>query len=307
MKKTIRSAAALFLTAVLILTAAGCAGPEDSEKQVAKINDTVITQGELDTYTALDIYREGYDPSEADVGQKQECLNEMVDAEVIRQYYREQAIDIYNDAYNSGRDSFLNEIRNNEAEFLEQNDISEEELIDYYEDQYVISSFFEETRAAYDEGRIAQEAADYYEKHIDDYKIEKQKRISLILTKKKKKAAAAIERLDGGEDFAAVARDVSTDENSSVNGGDLGFFTKQETVDRFGKGVFGMDVGEYTEKPVTTADGYAVLKITDFNDSGYHSYDEVSQGIIYSLYENYNKERIAVIREDMEIELSELR
>ena len=89
MKKTIRSAAALFLTAVLILTAAGCAGPEDSEKQVAKINDTVITQGELDTYTALDIYREGYDPSEADVGQKQECLNEMVDAEVIRQYYRE--------------------------------------------------------------------------------------------------------------------------------------------------------------------------------------------------------------------------
>ena len=92
-----------------------------------------------------------------------------------------------------------------------------------------------------------------------------------------------------------------------MNGGDLGFFTKQETVDRFGKGVFGMDVGEYTEKPVTTADGYAVLKITDFNDSGYHSYDEVSQGIIYSLYENYNKERIAVIREDMEIELSELR
>ena len=203
MKKTIRSAAALFLTAVFILTAAGCAGPEDSEKQVAKINDTVITQGELDTYTALDIYREGYDPSEADVGQKQECLNEMVDAEVIRQYYREQAIDIYNDAYNSGRDSFLNEIRNNEAEFLEQNDISEEELIDYYEDQYVISSFFEETRAAYDEGRIAHEAADYYEKHIDDYKIEKQKRISLILTKKKKKAAAVIERLDGGEDFAA--------------------------------------------------------------------------------------------------------
>lgn len=306
MKRMIRSAAAFCLTAVLILSAAGCAGSKDSEKQVAKINDVVITQGQLDTYTALDIYREGYDPSEADVAQQKACLDEMVDAEVIRQYYKEQSIDIYDDAYNSGRDSFLNDIKNNEAEFLEQNDISEEELIDYYEDQYVIGRFFEETRNAYDESRIAQEAIEYYESHMEDYRIEKQKRISLILTDKKKKASAAIDRLDSGEDFAAVAQEVSVDENSSVNGGDLGFFTKKAATDRFGKGVFGMDVGEYSSKPVKTADGYAVLKITDSNDSGYQSYDEVSQEIIYSLYEKYNDERIAVIREDMKTELSEL-
>ena len=304
MKKLIRSAAAVCLTCLLSLLAAGCAGSLDADRQVARIGESIITQQALDTYTALSMYREGYDPSEVDVGQTQQCLEEMVNAEAVCEYYRNNGTEIYDDAYNSGKNAFLGEIQSNEAEFLDQNDISYDDLIRFYRNQFVIGKFFEETRAQYEEDTVAAEAQAYYESHLEDYKVDKEKRLSLILTKKKKQAAGAVQRLDQGEDFATVAREVSVDSNSAASGGDLGFFNKQEVRSRFGKGIFVKAVGEYTEEPVKTGDGYAVILITDSHDSGYQPYDEVARDIIYSLYENYNNQRLDDIKSGLSIELA---
>ncbi len=306
MKRVIRFAFLICLTALLLLTAGGCAGSSDSGRQAARINQTVITQSDLDTYTALKVYRAGYDPSGAEMEQKKECLEEMVNAEVVRQYYEANGTEIYDDLYNAGKDAFLEEMQSTEGEFLEQNNISYDQLVYFYRTQFVTNKFFEETRAQHDEEEISNEAREYYQEHLDDYTVEKEKRISMILTKKKKQAEEIIRRLDSGEDFAAVAREASIDENSAARGGDLGFFKKQETRDRFGKGVFGMTTGEYTGSPVKTKDGYAVVKITDSHDSGYFSYEESAQDIIYSLYVDYNDQRIREIRESMDIETEEL-
>ena len=103
-----------------------------------------------------------------------------------------------------------------------------------------------------------------------------------------------------------MAQEVSIDENSAVNGGDLGFFRKQEVRGRFGKGVFNLEVGEYTDHPVKTADGYAIVRITDSHDSGYVPYEEVAQDITYSLYLGYNRDRIEEIRAGMDVSSAEL-
>ena len=303
MRRIIRSAAAVWLAA-LLLSVAGCGGTADSDRQAARINDTVITEANLNTYTVLSMYRDGYDPSEADVDQRKKCLEEMVDAEVIRQYYEKNDLEIYDDAYNAGKDSFLSDMQTNDAEFLDQNDITYEDLVYYYRAQYATGRFFEETSAQYDETGIMEEARRYYDEHRDDYAVEKQKRVSVILTKKKKQAAEVTERLIQGTDFAEAAKEYSIDENSAVNGGDLGFFTRNEMKDRFGKGIFSMQVGEFNQEPVKTADGYAVILITDSHDSGYQSFEEVSQNIVYLLYENYNAERIESIKDEMEVEVS---
>ena len=303
MDRWIRLLAAACLSVFLMLSVSGCAGTADSGRPVARINQTVITQGDLDTYTALSVYREGYDPSEADVEQKERCLEEEINAEVIRQYYEQSGTEIYDDAYNAGKTAFLEDIQSNDAEFLDQNDISYQDLIDFFGKKYVTEKFFQETQSQHGPEEISAEARIYYDENLKDYAIEKEKRFSQILTKKKRQAVAVIERLDSGEDFDTIAREVSIDGNSAANGGDLGFFNKKETKERFGKGIFGMETGEYSSQPVRTADGYAVLRVTDSHDSGYQSYDEVAQDIVYSLYEKYNNERIDGIKAGMDIDL----
>ena len=301
MKRMIRFAFLICLAA-LLLTAGGCAGSSDPGRQAARINQTVITESDLDTYTALKVYRAGYDPSGPEMEQRKECLEETVNAEVVRQYYEANGTEIYDDLYNAGKEAFLAEMQSTEGEFLDQNNISYDQLVYFYRAQFVTDKFFEETRAQHNEEEIAGEAWEYYQAHLEDYTVEKEKRISMILLKKKKQAEEIIRRLDSGEDFAVVAREASIDENSAARGGDLGFFKKQETRDRFGKGVFRMTTGEYTETPVKTNDGYAVFKITDSHDSGYLTFEESEQDIVYSLYVDYNNRRIREIRESMDVE-----
>ena len=305
-KRKIRFAAAVCLAVCLSLTAVGCAGSSDADRQVARISQTVITQGNLETFTVLKMYRDGYDPSGAEVEQKKACLEEMVDAEAIRQFYEANSTEIYDDVYNAGKEVFLEELQSSDGAFLEQNGITYDDLVYFYRAQFVKDKFFEETRSQHTPEEISAQAQEYYDAHREDYVREQEKRVSMILTKKKKQAAEVLERLDSGEDFAAVAQEVSIDENSAVNGGDLGFFKRQELRDRFGKGVFGMEPGEYTDSPVKTPDGYAVVKITDSHDSGYLSYEEVAQDLMYSLYQDYNNQRIREIRESMDIETEKL-
>lgn len=306
MKRTIRSAAAICLAVFLSLAAAGCAGSSDSDRQVARIGQTVITLGNLETFTALKMYRDGYDPSGAKVEQKKECLSEMVDAEVIRQYYESNGTEIYDDTYNSGKDVFLGDMQSNDRAFLDQNGITYDDLVYFYRAQFVKDKFFMETRSQHNPEEISAEARDYYDAHREDYVLEKEKRVSMILTNKKKQAEEVVERLDRGEDFAAIAQEVSIDENSAVNGGDLGFFRRQELRDRFGKGLFNLEIGEYTENPVKTKDGYAILRITDSHDSGYLSFEEVAQDIMYLLYQDDNNQRIEEIKDSMEVQIKKL-
>lgn len=305
-KRKMRFVIVACLTVCLSLAAVGCAGSSDSDRQVASIGQIVITQGNLETFTALKMYRDGYDPSGAEAEQKNACLEEMVDAEVIRQFYEANGTEIYDDAYNAGKDAFLGEMQSSDGEFLEQNGITYDDLIYFYRAQFVKDKFFEETRSQHTAEEISAQVQEYYDAHREDYVLEQEKRVSMILTKKKKQAVEVTERLNKGEDFAAVAQEVSVDENSAVNGGDLGFFRRQEIRDRFGKGVFGMQPGEYTENPVKTHDGYAVVKITDSHDSGYLSCEEVTQDIMYSLYQDYYNQRIREIRENMDVEVEEL-
>ena len=60
----------------------------------------------------------------------------------------------------------------------------------------------------------------------------------------KRLAPASIE---GGEAFATVAREVSTDEGTAGNGGDLGWFTREEMVAPFAEAAFALEPGAISE------------------------------------------------------------
>ncbi len=79
-------------------------------------------------------------------------------------------------------------------------------------------------------------------------------------TEAREKADAALLRIRAGEDFAAVARELSED-TSAPSGGDLGFFTRGEMVPEFSNVAFEQDAGEISE-PVSSPFGMHIIHTT---------------------------------------------
>jgi peptidyl-prolyl cis-trans isomerase C len=95
-----------------------------------------------------------------------------------------------------------------------------------------------------------------------------------ILVDKEEDAKAIIAELDKGGDFAAIAKEKSTDTGSGQAGGDLGFFTKDKMVPEFANAAFALNVGEYTKTPVKSQFGYHVIKVLEKRKSAPPSFDD---------------------------------
>ncbi len=75
-------------------------------------------------------------------------------------------------------------------------------------------------------------------------------------------ANEVIDRINGGEDFADVAREVSTDTGTAGTGGDLGWFPRGVMVDPFEEAAFGLEVDEVSA-PVQTEFGWHIIKVLE--------------------------------------------
>jgi foldase protein PrsA len=83
---------------------------------------------------------------------------------------------------------------------------------------------------------------------------------SHILVETEAEAVAVVERLDGGEDFAVVATEVSIDTGSGPGGGSLGCNSAASYVPEFATAAAEAPIGEVTE-PVATDFGYHVIVV----------------------------------------------
>jgi peptidyl-prolyl cis-trans isomerase C len=79
-----------------------------------------------------------------------------------------------------------------------------------------------------------------------------------ILVKTETEAKMVLERLNKGEKFSNVAKEISLCP-SKKNGGDLGTFTRGKMVREFETAAFGLDKGQ-TSGIVKTKFGYHVIK-----------------------------------------------
>lgn len=77
------------------------------------------------------------------------------------------------------------------------------------------------------------------------------------------RADTVIKRLKKGDPFELVAKEMSDDKSTGMNGGDLYYFTAGMAVPEFEDAVYSLKVGEYTKKPVRTMFGLHIIKLTD--------------------------------------------
>jgi parvulin-like peptidyl-prolyl isomerase len=86
--------------------------------------------------------------------------------------------------------------------------------------------------------------------------------VAHILVATEDEAKAVITRLDGGEEFAALAAELSTDPGSKDNGGIYEGITRGQFVPEFEKAMFeDLQPGETTKTPVQTQFGFHVIRL----------------------------------------------
>jgi peptidyl-prolyl cis-trans isomerase C len=80
-------------------------------------------------------------------------------------------------------------------------------------------------------------------------------------------------QLKNGADFAALAKEKSKDPGAA-EGGDLGWFTKDQMVPEFAEAAFKLDKGQISE-PIKTQFGWHVIKVEDKRVKPTPTYDQV--------------------------------
>lgn len=81
-------------------------------------------------------------------------------------------------------------------------------------------------------------------------------------------------RVQNGESFEDLAKEMSDDPGSAQQGGDLGFAGKGTYVEPFENALFAMNVGDLSE-PVVTQFGVHLIKLNDVRTQGIPTYDEL--------------------------------
>ena len=84
-----------------------------------------------------------------------------------------------------------------------------------------------------------------------------------ILVDSEAEAKKIIGQLKGGGDFAALAKQYSKDPAGAQQGGDLGFFKKDEMVPEFAAAAFALQPGQVSPEPVHSQFGWHVILLVE--------------------------------------------
>ena len=101
-----------------------------------------------------------------------------------------------------------------------------------------------------------------YDIFVADEQSRHEVRARHILVKEKAEAEAVIAELQGGADFAELAKKLSTGP-SGPNGGELGYFPRGAMVPAFENAAFALAAGSFTQTPVQTQFGWHIILVEE--------------------------------------------
>lgn len=128
-------------------------------------------------------------------------------------------------------------------------------------------------------------------------------RAAHILVATEDEAKAIIEQLNGGADFAAVAKEKSTDKGSGANGGELGWFAKNVMVKEFADAAFAMQPGDISKAPVKSQFGFHIIKLEERRMQPAPTLESQREQIRAELAEETVQALVKSLRKDAKVEV----
>ncbi len=127
-----------------------------------------------------------------------------------------------------------------------------------------------------------EELDEYYEKNKENFQVPETVRASHILVADEDGMKKVRADLDAGMSFEDAARKHSSCP-SKEQGGDLGYFSKEQMVPEFAAAAFAMKVGEISAEPVKTQFGLHLIKLVDKKEASVRPLEEVRSQLAESL------------------------
>jgi peptidyl-prolyl cis-trans isomerase C len=139
-----------------------------------------------------------------------------------------------------------------------------------------------------------------YDEAIGQMKKETEVRARHILVETEDEAKAVVAELKKGADFAELAKAKSKDPGSA-DGGDLGYFTKDQMVPEFSEVAFKLEKGQLSD-PVKSQFGWHVIKVEDKRERQPPEFDKVKDQLENFLVRKSQSELITKLRAEGKIE-----
>jgi len=122
-----------------------------------------------------------------------------------------------------------------------------------------------------------------------------------ILVPSEAEAKAVLVEIQKGTDFGELAKQKSKDPGAAAQGGDLGYFTKDQMVPEFAEVAFKLEKGQVSE-PVKTQFGWHVIKVEDKRSKPVPEFDKVKDQVETFVMRKAQGEYIAKLRAGAKIE-----
>ncbi len=122
-----------------------------------------------------------------------------------------------------------------------------------------------------------------------------------ILVEKEDDAKQIIVALQGGADFATLAKEHSTDPGAA-NGGDLGWFKKADMVPEFSAVAFTLEPGKYTTTPVHTQFGWHIIMVMEKRVAPPPAYEQARDQVRQEMIQEAVKKVVAQARTGLTIQ-----
>jgi foldase protein PrsA len=271
-----KKALLVFLIVAMVFSMAACG----QDKTVATVNGVDIKKSEFDK--TVDNYKKSYE-AQPNVNDKywntesqgkkmidilkENVLDEMIYESLLNQQAKKNNVDVnsksFKDELKSHVDSVKSSFGGNDKfkEYLESQNVSEDFYTNLMQVQLIQYKLWEKTTSGINV--TDEELKQYYNQHQSDYKTQPDTvTASHILIKDKTKADDVQKKAKAGQDFAALAKKYSEDEDTKKDGGSLGEFAFNGQPQEVSIAAFAMKPGDISGL-VKADDGYHIIKVTD--------------------------------------------
>lgn len=308
--KTLSRLFVSLIVASMLLGATACSGSGDD---VARVNGDAITRAEFDAILAMAETQNptafaGSEDTTALLDYKRSLLQTLIENQLVRQAAEKEGAEVTDADIDEQiavvAAGFADEEALNTA--LADAGMTADDLRDNVRDSLLYEFLY--NKVAPEVEVTDERLASYYEENAEMFVTPAQSQLSHILFDLDDKATAekVLAEIQGGADFAALAKEHSLDPGSGANGGDLGWSSTDAYVPEFKDAADALAKGEVSDLVESQFGWHIILKV-DEAEAVQQTLEEVSSTIRDTLTQDGRDEAFAAYMEkfktDSDIEI----
>jgi peptidyl-prolyl cis-trans isomerase C len=234
---------------------------------VATVNGTPITKGLFDLNLKAAIAQGQKDTPQLREAIKNELINrQLIVQEVLRQGL-EKNVDLEDQIAQMRQNLYLQVYID---EYLKKDPITDQELLEEYNKQ---------------------------KQYLGGSDTATQYKISQIALRSESESILVISRLQTGESFAKVAKDVSLDAATKAQGGQVGWVSPQQLAPQIASALGALSKGSFTNTPIKVGEAWVIVRLDDTRSGKIASFEASKNQLKQAIIQQHMNDVIRRLRE----------